>query len=308
MERVLITGVDGVVGGNLAASLADCCQVIGTWQNEPVDLPGCRIEDCDECDPDELAALLKQTNPRWIVHCGQLAVSSWTAGQASAIDPSEVTLVERLAATAGEINAPLTVIGSDDVFAGPGLFHEESALRCGGGARAALAREIEDLLSRGSSLIVRTNAYGFSPTESRTDFSEQAWLALTQGEQLSTEAEPHATPILATDLAPLLWRAHQRRLQGVLHLCGAERTSPARFMSELAMACSPSGTAIGQTAEAAKQLLPARETSLDTRLARRELSANLPLLREGLARFAEQAANGWRAQLQGHGNQCSQAA
>lgn len=308
MERVLITGVDGVVGGNLATTLADRCQVIGTWQNEPVDLPACQIEDCDECDADELATLVRRTNPHWIVHCGQLAVSSWNANLSASIDPSEVLLVEQLALAATENDASLTVISSDDVFAGPGMFHEENALRCGGGPRAALAREIEDLLSHHPSLVVRTNAYGFSPTEGCADFAERAWQTLTNGQTPAVEVEPHATPILVTDLAGLLWRARQRRLQGVLHLCGAERTSPARFVSELATAGWPMATTAWRAPDDVRTLLPARETSLDTRLARRELSGNLPLLREGLARFVEQAANGWRARLQGTNQLCRQAA
>jgi hypothetical protein len=53
----------------------------------------------------------------------------------------------------------------------------------------------------------------------------------------------------------------------------------------------------------AKDVVPRRpnvdETSLNTYRARRELEVPLPLLREGLARFVEQATNGFRDRLAG---------
>jgi len=42
---------------------------------------------------------------------------------------------------------------------------------------------------------------------------------------------------------------------------------------------------------------PLVETALDCRRAQRDLGRPMPLLREGLARFAAQAANGYRARL-----------
>jgi hypothetical protein len=61
----------------------------------------------------------------------------------------------------------------------------------------------------------------------------------------------------------------------------------------------------GRHVRVAKDVVPRRpnvdETSLNTYRARRELESPLPLLREGLARFAEQAANGFRDRLAGQG-------
>jgi len=40
-ERLLVTGVEGLVGANLALSLADRFDVLGLSAGHPVALPGC---------------------------------------------------------------------------------------------------------------------------------------------------------------------------------------------------------------------------------------------------------------------------
>lgn len=308
MERVLITGADGVVGGNLALSLSDRFDVVAVTHAAPLELPGCRMVTCDGVQIETSVA--EAEAPQWVIHAGPLAVSSWESELLDGVSAedwaADLCYVERLASFASRTGADLTVIASDAVFAGPGLFHEESSLRCGSGALACAARALEDSLHKTGALIVRTNAYGFSPLPTNADLAERAWLALTTGETPSAATEPHATPILATDLAELLVLAHQRRERGVLHLCGAERTSPARFVAELAAAVGTSYTAARPGCR--ESLDPVCETSLDTRCARRELGVPMPLLREGLTRFVDQAHSGWRARLQASGSLCSAAA
>ncbi len=108
-------------------------------------------------------------------------------------------------------------------------------------------------------------------------------------------ARRYATPILAADLAGLLDRACQLNLQGLLHVTGAERTSPFRMACEMAAAAglpaprSPMG--LVDAGDPADWL---SETSLSSRRARRSLEMPMPMLREGLHRFAEQAHDGSR--------------
>ena len=110
----------------------------------------------------------------------------------------------------------------------------------------------------------------------------------------------YATPILASDLADLLWPAYELRLSGLYHLAGAERTSAFRFVVELAAALGiekPWGSQRLSLPDSAWH----EETSLNSRRARRVLERATPLLGEGLRRFAEQAENGWRQRWRSSG-------
>ena len=86
-----------------------------------------------------------------------------------------------------------------------------------------------------------------------------------------------------------------------LHVGGAERTSPFRFAQELARTAGFDHRLVRSRAPEmvdGEPVTASYETSLGSRLVRRELSISLPLLRESISRFVEQATNGHREQIQ----------
>jgi dTDP-4-dehydrorhamnose reductase len=300
-ERLVITGVDGVVGANLAAALAERFAVLGLHHSRAAPLDVCPTAHWAPCDRKALTTLLREVRPQWILHCGPLARGSWDLPDEAPDAKDERRACLLLAELAAQFEARLTVLSTDAVFAGPRMFHVESGAttsRLRPFARAAL--QVERALQKTAALVVRTHAYGWSPVDAEPGFAEQVWQALGEGTRRGFAADRHATPILATDLAGLLHRAYVRGLAGVCHLAGAERASQYRFAVELAMAFGLKGPVVSSeespaTAGRASRL---RETSLDSTRVRGELDASLPLLREGLARFAEQARSGFRARLQ----------
>jgi dTDP-4-dehydrorhamnose reductase len=298
MNRLLVTGVESVVGGNVAAALAGRCEVVGlSWP--PSDGPArCGAAGLDGNDAAEIVAYVEQLAPRWIVHCGGLAQSSWDLSTATVDPVAEECRAGALAEAARRTHARLAVISTDAIFAGPRLFHCENSAPSSPGHVADAAREVERLLAGGEALIVRSHAYGWSPSSGAVSYAESLWRAFNRGEICEADAQRHATPILATDLAELVFKALELGLQGVCHITGAERTSSLRFASELAIAggFASHQVRLERTRSTLRRAV-ADETSLNTRRARRELERPLPLLREGLARFAEQARSGYRARL-----------
>jgi len=299
-ERLLVLGVDGVVGANLALTLADRFRVLGLCRARAIALEGCEMVPWAVSDGAALEALVRRHRPRWIICCGPLASSSWDVPQPPFDAQQEAATVWGLAGLAAGLGSHLTVISTDAVFAGPRMFHGEG--HPAGSLRpfAQAARHVEQALRPDDALMVRTHAYGWSPPGVEPGFAEQAWRSLVEGSACPLDPHRHATPILAADLAELLLVAYQRRLRGLYHVAGTERTSAYHFANELAAAF---GLQHHLDRAADEPLRPLDwghldETSLDTRRARRALDRAMPMLREGLDRFAEQAANGFRARLQ----------
>lgn len=83
-------------------------------------------------------------------------------------------------------------------------------------------------------------------------------------------------------------------LQGLWHVTGAERSSPYRLACQLAAASGLSLGAVRWAWSSAETADCSNETSLSSRRARRSLDMPMPMLREGLQCFAEQATSGWR--------------
>jgi dTDP-4-dehydrorhamnose reductase len=299
-EKLLVIGVDGIVGANLALSLADRFEVVGLFHTRPVSLPGCRTAPWDPAHPEPWISLIHRQRPQWIVHCGPLASNSWDVPQPCPDGTCEARVCQLLAESSQEVGSRLTVISSDAVFAGPRLFHQEGSTATSRQPFAGAIRQAEKGLEGTHALLVRTHAYGWGPPGTTPGFAERVWQSLVEGRAARFDPDRHATPMLASRLAELLWLAYRRGLEGTYHLAGAERASAYHFAMELAAAFGlRSGDPLTEDDSPGRADADhLHETSLNTRKARRELGCAMPMLREGLDRFAQQAASGYRARLQ----------
>jgi len=77
VPRVLVTGVDGAVGANIALWLGRRAEVFGLYEDHQVALPGCEIDRWDPRRPAMIRGMVRGAGPNWIVHCGPLACGSW---------------------------------------------------------------------------------------------------------------------------------------------------------------------------------------------------------------------------------------
>jgi dTDP-4-dehydrorhamnose reductase len=269
-----------------------------------------RAASLEQSPADELPAAIARIGarpPAWVVYCGPAARSSW---EEPTLRDDDAHRVEQLARATRDAGCGLAVISSDEVFAGPTMFHDENepAARTEQAQRLSAVEQAALNADGGTRrvLVVRTNAFGWSA--SGESFAERFWRALAASRMVEATASSFATPILASDLAEVLLRCFQARMHGIVHLGGAERASPFRFAQELAAVAGfdrrlvrgrdddlPIDGCEGALDEAAG--IRAKETSLASRLVRRELDVALPLLRESLTRFAAQAVSGYRDEL-----------
>lgn len=298
MKTFLIVGVDSVVGANLAASWCGRTRVVGISAALNVGLTGCERAVLERSSASAIRDCLQQTRATHVIFCGNAARSTWEPTGKSFTNADAALWA---AATADE-QLHFTMISSDAVFTGPWMFHDETSTALCPSDDATAIRQAESRVreSNAKSLIVRTNAFGWSPN------STHGWLetllnGLENHQPLELDPISHATPILASDLADYLEPALDDELTGVFHIAGAERVSLHQFARQFAAAFE-----IGSPATRTIRELEARptgfgrgETSLQTRCFRNEYDCAMPLLSEGLARLAEQRRTGYCNQLSG---------
>lgn len=294
MEKLLVTGIDSILGSNLALALADRFETLGLYQRVPLALPGCRVAAVGWRQLDELDDTIDEFHPNWIIHCGATARGAWDACAEDIVDQTreQLDFVDALVQAADDLGSRLAVMSTDSVFSGPRLFHDENSPATGMTELAEATRELEADLRGSSALVVRTHAYGWSPFTDEKCFAEEIWQQLASEQACTVDAERHATPMLMSDLAHVLEKAYRSQMRGYLHLAGAERISPFHFAAELAMTFGFGGKNIRfcPDEEASFAGLPLKETSLNTWRARRSMKTPMPMVKEGLRRFAEQAA------------------
>lgn len=298
MKTFLIVGIESAVGANLAASWCEQTRVVGLASGSSISLAGCEGASLECGSRDDIRRCVQQSRASHVIFCGAAARSSW-GSTGDAFQNSDAVL---WATAAAQEKRHFTMISSDAVFTGPWMFHgEESTSNCPS-AEATAIREAEARVREASdkSLIIRTNAFGWSPAGSN-GWLESILDGLEQNRVLELDPICHATPILASDLADYLDPALDDELTGVFHIAGAERVSPYQFARRLAAAFE-----LGSPATRTIRELGSRptgfgrgETSLQTRRFRSDYECSMPLLNDGLTRLVEQHRSGYRDRLYG---------
>lgn len=297
MDKILIVGVESVVGANLAAAFPESCSLVGVTTLPRLDNIG-RCEVRSKATGGEPGRIVSEVRPQAVVYCGAGAVSCWDPRAGEGLTRGEIDRAGRWAKAAAESGARFVLISSDAVFGNPWMFHEETCESLCGSPQAEILRGSEARCLQGcsESLIVRTHAFGWSPAGGIN------WVAdlLARPENgLSIDPLRYATPILASDLAELLYAAMHAELTGTWHIAGGERISHAAFVERLLdrfglplPARSPRSAG-----EQGRSGFGRGETTLASRRIRRALGQGVPLLGDGLDRFAEQTADGYCERL-----------
>jgi dTDP-4-dehydrorhamnose reductase len=291
MQRLLITGVDTIIGSNLALALADRFDVFGLpTVHSACDVAAPWAESRDTTV--QLTRSICEAHPQWVIHCSELSTSSWDLHTPHLADALSFETAGHVAELTASVGARLTVIVSDGLFSGPRVFHDEASTDWSSDPIAARIAQMERCCSGPNSLVVRTHAYGWSPNAQQPGFAEQLIAALDGGAEVHAPGTHYATPILASDLADLLVACFTRRLTGTVHLSGAERTNQYRFACELARSLGMISPRVKQLGS--DRMCSATETSLQTHRLEDLRGIRLPMLRDGLERFAAQYRTGWR--------------
>lgn len=298
MDTILIVGVDSVVGANLAVTLSDDYHVIGLYNQVHVEFAHGESIACPNLEPSSVRAHIADLKPQKIVYCGNGSQSSWHDGPLPLTHSQEMSAVRGWSDLARTIGSQFTLISTDAVFTGPWMFHEETSTCLCPSKEAEQARSAEALAMRRcpGALVVRTNAYGWAPMGVPGRWLEDLVHRLEIGTAGAFDYRRYSTPILASDLAALLVCAWQDRTEGLLHICGAERINPNRFVERLANVFSVCGPepVDGNICVERPTGFGKGETSLQTRLAQQTLGQPMPMVDDGLARLYQQKTDGYR--------------
>jgi len=311
MTNVLIVGIEGAIGAGLASVLRETHLVTGLANGPGIDIDGCRVIQGTGHDAASIQQHVQSERPDWIIFCGSASRSSWDsqAVHSAAIDDSHA--IEWCRATAGT-EIEFCMISSDAVFKGPWMLHREDDEHYCETPQAERLRQIESSILELSdeALIVRTNAFGWSPDAESPEFVETLLNSLDGGMPIELDFLRYSSPILTTDFARMLLKAREEGLRGVLHIAGSERINPYQFaerfadMADLSPPDFPDQTIL----ESRVTGFGKGETTLDCRLAAELLSVRMPLVDDGIGQFLKQAEDGLLDTLRGNTKQVSRAA
>jgi len=234
--RILVTGASGLLGLNLALRAArDGHLVIGTVKDHVLRTDAFQTVQNDLLVPGAVEGLIDQTQPDWVIHCAAMANVD-----ACEADPEQARKVNselpaRLAAYVARGGARLVHISTDAVFDGQrgGYSEEDAPNPLGVYARTKLEGERGVAEANPQAIIARANLFGWS-LSGRRSLGEFFFYNLSAGKRVKGFTDVFFCPILANDIAPILLRMLEKRLNGLYHVVSRECVSKYEFGVRLA--------------------------------------------------------------------------
>ncbi len=300
MERVLITGVSGLLGSNLALVLSDCFEIIGTYHQHPLSLNNCEIVSMDIAQADKTWAIIRQVEPHVVIHCAAETRVDYCEEHPEEAFRVNVEGTENVAKGAAHVGAKFVYVSTDSVFDGrEGMYSEVSSPNpLNVYARTKLAGEGVLKQHVMDHLIVRTNIYGWN---ARPKFSLAEWILdrLDHGQTVPGFADIHFSPILANDLAEILVDMIRAGLWGIYHVGARERCSKLAFARMLCRVFDRDMVLIqpANSNEAGFKARRPKDTSFDVKKVTQVLGKPMPGIMDGLSRFRQLFEDGYVSRL-----------
>ncbi len=233
--KILITGSNGLLGQRLSAIAIE--RGLSIWRtdiDEPVNQEN--YVQLDLTDQEGLLSACERLRPETIINCAAITdvdLCERDKNLASSVN-SEVPLY--LSESSNVIGAHLIHISTDYVFDGKkGLYSEEDEPRpINHYGFSKLQGETHVKSTARSWSIARTSVVFGWGREKRPNFATWVIKGLRNRNNLNVVIDQFASPTLNTNLAEMLLELAERRLQGIYHLAGKDRTD--RFSMAVRMA------------------------------------------------------------------------
>lgn len=243
-KRLLITGVSGLLGSNLALYWRRTFDILGFYHSHRVRIEGVATQEADLLEPKTFAQKIKDFDPGIIVHCAALAdVDACQLNRQAAMD-ANATAVRNLAGFVKDEDIKLVHISTDAVYdghrgnyreqdpAGPLNIYGETKLL--GEAHA---------LTVPNALVVRTAFYGFN-IQRKKCFAERIPEDLAAGRTIQGFSDVVTSSIYTMDLAELLNVSIEHDLTGIYHVAASDAVSKYDFSCLIARHLGFSGQLI----------------------------------------------------------------
>lgn len=227
--KLYITGIAGLLGNNIVKKLVDRCEITGVDILD-LQIPNVVYKKFSLYEKGKLRAHLKETEPDAVVHtaaavnvdeCEENPEWAYKLNQETTKDIVEIC---------DELNIKVVYISSDAVFDGENaeLYKETDAVNpLNVYAKTKLGGE-KYVLEHSNNLVFRTNIYGQN-IQNKKSFGEWIVSSLEEGKTLNMFEDIDFSPILVNDLAEIIYKALERDLTGLYHVCATGCISKYEF-------------------------------------------------------------------------------
>ncbi len=233
-NKLLITGISGLLGNNLARYFKDKYEILGLYNSNPVTIRGIRTENCNISHSDDVKKIIQEFNPSIIIHSASLTNIDKCESDRDITYDINVRATENLVECVADKDVKLIYISTDSVYDGiKGNFSEDddsNPLNYYGQSKLdgeSEARKIE------TSLILRTNIFGWN-IQDKESLGEWVINELKADRKISGFKDAFFSSIYTFELARIMDIAIQQDLSGTYNCSSSDSCSKYEFAQKIA--------------------------------------------------------------------------
>jgi len=303
MARILITGVSGLLGLNLAQEKMDTHEVIGVDRSKLTKAPF-KVLKMDLLNPGAVDSILDSAEPNWVVNCAALADLDACEEAPELSRLLNTDLPAQLAKACFKRGIRLVHLSTDAIFDGQrDGFNSELDVPNPRGvyAKTKLDGERAVLTEDPNAIVARVNFYGWSLGGNRS-LAEFFFNNLTNNKSMSGFTDAIFCPMLVNDTARVLVRMLQKGLSGLYHIVGPQAMSKYQFGIEVARKFGLKEGQISPRSIHTSNLTVKRShnLSLSTNKVVMDLGTPLPEFSTGLNEFFAQYEQGYPQKIRSY--------
>lgn len=301
--KLLLTGVSGLLGINLAHEMMSVHDVTGVDRGKLLNAPF-RVLKKDLLEPDAVDYILDAAQPDWLINCAALADLDACENDPDLAKRLNTDVPRQLARACKARGVSFVHISTDAVFDGEkdGFYAEEDKPNpLGVYARTKLEGEWAALTENPKAVVARVNFYGWS-LSGRRSLAEFFFHSLTEHKNVSGFTDITFCPMLVNDTGRTLVKMLQRGLSGLYHVVGPQAMSKYQFGVEIARKFSLRESEIAPKSILSSSLTARRSHNLwlSTHKLSTDLGGDLPEFSTGLNEFYTQYQQGYPQKIRSY--------
>jgi dTDP-4-dehydrorhamnose reductase len=234
-QKMLITGVSGLLGNNLAYYFKDKFDILGLYNTHPVSIDGIYTEKCQLSNPDNIKRIISDYEPEIIIHCASVANVDECELNRDATKRINVLGTRDIVRAVTDKEVRLIYISTDSVYDGvKGNFSEDDGKINPQNYYGLSKYEGElEICKKQNSLIFRTNIFGWN-IQDKKSIGEWVLEALKAKRKVKGFKDTYFSSIYTMELARVIDMAIRRNLTGVFNCGGLDSCSKYEFALKIA--------------------------------------------------------------------------
>lgn len=286
-RKILITGVSGALGGNLAFYYKDRNDVAGVFRNNLFTMQGVKTIQTDLTISKDVERMFEGLRPDVVIHCAALIDMDFCENFPDAAYSHNVLATQNIMNALKRAETMLVFISTDYVYDDVGEHKEDDLPKPVNeyGRSKLMAEKIA--LNHKNSLVLRTTFFGLSIGEKKT-YVEKAVANLKQGQKVKGFQDAFSSPIYIGDLSRIIELAVDKGIRGVFNVGSRDGLSKYELLRRISRSIGQDERLVEPNSVDSIVMAAKRNKNavMNVRKISRALGMDMPSISETVARFA----------------------